>query len=133
MLKFYSAGIVQLVTNCAVFFCFLLDIDECAEMTDGCSHICRNTIGTYTCSCRNGYELLSNGMTCRGEEICDHRVTTIHLQNFIPYLHSMLDIDECEVMTDLCNQNCTNTPGSYFCHCYNGYRLLPDNNTCDGK
>lgn len=44
-----------------------------------------------------------------------------------------LDIDECALMYDRCNQNCTNTPGSYTCSCYDGSRLDPDLETCQGK
>ena len=42
------------------------DINECNLNTDGCAHICTNTIGSYTCSCRTGYRLLSNGRSCQG-------------------------------------------------------------------
>lgn len=35
-------------------------------------------------------------------------------------------------MTNLCNQNCTNTYGSYICSCYDGFRLLANSQTCDG-
>ncbi len=42
------------------------DIDECTEMTDMCDFTCRNTIGSYTCSCDNGYTLLPDGITCQG-------------------------------------------------------------------
>ena len=42
------------------------DINECSLNTDGCAHICSNTIGSYTCSCRAGYRLQSDGHTCNG-------------------------------------------------------------------
>ena len=37
--------------------CFTSDIDECTEQTARCTDICRNTIGSYTCSCHPGYFL----------------------------------------------------------------------------
>jgi len=34
----------------------LSDINECEESGERvCSHACLNTIGSYRCSCRNGY------------------------------------------------------------------------------
>ena len=34
---------------------------------------------------------------------------------------STSDIDECLAETDLCEQNCTNTLGSYDCSCRDGF------------
>ena len=31
------------------------------------------------------------------------------------------DVDECLMEMDLCEQNCTNTPGSYECGCLDGF------------
>lgn len=45
---------------------FSVDIDECAEGISGCSHTCRNTVGSYTCSCRTGYRLASDNHGCNG-------------------------------------------------------------------
>ena len=42
------------------------------------------------------------------------------------------DIDECQQGLDLCNQICTNTVGSYYCTCMDGYELESDNHTCAG-
>ena len=33
----------------------------------------------------------------------------------------LVDIDECSVGTAVCEQNCTNIPGSYVCGCGEGY------------
>ncbi|KAG1687419.1 Prolow-density lipoprotein receptor-related protein 1 [Nymphon striatum] len=40
------------------------DIDECVE-TYPCSHNCRNTYGSYACSCADGYISFDSGHTCR--------------------------------------------------------------------
>ena len=40
------------------------DIDECLKHIDNCKHNCRNTIGSYICSCRDGYALNEDGLTC---------------------------------------------------------------------
>ena len=40
------------------------DVNECSAATHECSHICENTDGSYTCSCREGYSLNDDGQTC---------------------------------------------------------------------
>ena len=42
------------------------------------------------------------------------------------------DIDECTEGTSGCDHNCTNTDGSYYCTCLDGYELESDNHTCTG-
>ena len=49
------------------YYCILwLDIDECTAGTDMCAHNCLNTLGSYTCTCRQGYSLSLNNRTCNG-------------------------------------------------------------------
>nr|XP_046269557.1 endosialin [Scatophagus argus] len=38
---------------------FCEDLDECSM--DGCDHECKNTIGSYVCSCKEGFVLQENG------------------------------------------------------------------------
>ncbi|NWU93884.1 HMCN1 protein, partial [Upupa epops] len=68
-----------------------VDIDEC-ESKESCQHECRNTLGSYQCSCPPGYRLMPNGKTCQ-------------------------DIDECLEYNIHCgsNQMCFNMRGSYQC------------------
>ncbi|PVD37829.1 hypothetical protein C0Q70_00431 [Pomacea canaliculata] len=42
--------------------------DECTVSNHGCDHICVNTLGSYKCECRIGYELHSDGKRC--EDAC---------------------------------------------------------------
>ena len=49
-----------------MFICYL-DIDECSVYNGGCDHICTNTIGSYICSCDNGYTLDGNNLSCSGK------------------------------------------------------------------
>ena len=43
-----------------------------------------------------------------------------------------IDINECQ--SDVCEHNCHNSIGSYYCECNSGYRLdIQTNNTCLGE
>ena len=44
-----------------------------------------------------------------------------------------LDIDECALDTDTCQQVCINTNGSYTCSCMEGCSLDANGNTCSGN
>ncbi|ELU07422.1 hypothetical protein CAPTEDRAFT_92256 [Capitella teleta] len=91
------------------------DIDECLGESgvdyDKDCHKCTNTIGSYTCSCDHGYELLPNGTSCG-------------------------DVDECERGTyDVDCHICVNLIGSHTCLCNDTYTLDVKNNneTCTGQ
>ena len=49
---------------------WISDKDECAETTPICGTggTCLNTEGSYTCTCTTGYELVSDGTTCAGND-----------------------------------------------------------------
>ena len=50
-------------------------------------------------------------------------------------MHSHLDIDECDMETDMCDDDsragCNNTLGSYECYCKTGF--TGDGVNCTGK
>ena len=54
------------------------DVDECVLGTAGCNHFCDNTIGSFVCSCQNGYFLDSDGITCVGKEITPCPLGLVH-------------------------------------------------------
>ena len=43
------------------------DIDECLKEIHGCdvNAVCNNTLGSYKCTCKDGYE--GNGTNCTGQ------------------------------------------------------------------
>ena len=43
------------------------------------------------------------------------------------------DNDECQVDNGGCQQSCNNTPGSYLCQCWDGYKMDNDSSNCTGK
>ena len=40
--------------------------------------------------------------------------------------HECQDIDECAMHIDGCDHECVNTPGSYYCKCNRGYKLVSE-------
>uniref|UniRef100_H2ZSP3 Uncharacterized protein n=1 Tax=Latimeria chalumnae TaxID=7897 RepID=H2ZSP3_LATCH len=75
------------------------DIDECEENNSTCEQICINTVNSYNCSCREGYQV--NGMNTS----------------------SFSDINEClNMSTCVENATCTNIVGNYSCNCKEGYQ-----------
>ncbi len=101
------------------------DDNECQLGTDLCGQVCHDTLGSYTCSCRSGYALNDDGLSCRGKR--KRRLVSLSL-----YLY-LSDIDECVMGIDTCEQNCHNNIGSYTCSCDAGYTLNTNGRLCDGK
>ena len=42
----------------------VIDIDECSTNAHECEDVCSNTVGSYSCSCGEGYVLNEDGRTC---------------------------------------------------------------------
>ncbi len=47
--------------------CLTADVDECTLGISGCEQGCVNTMGSYTCTCRDNYELEDNQLGCIGK------------------------------------------------------------------
>ncbi|EDV30246.2 uncharacterized protein Dana_GF23044 [Drosophila ananassae] len=71
-LEFFSDRTVQRSGFVAKF---VIDLDECSINNGGCQHRCKNTFGSYQCSCRNGYSLADNGHNCT-ETRCKFEITS---------------------------------------------------------
>eukprot|EP00794_Sanderia_malayensis_P014521 gene14521-16026_t len=92
------------------------DVDECSVFKTGpsgtnvtlagCTQLCHNNFGSFSCSCRTGFKLMQDGKTCT-------------------------DIDECSGNHG-CEHSCLNTVGSYICRCQHGYRLHSNRRSCVG-
>ncbi|XP_068705742.1 uncharacterized protein [Montipora foliosa] len=112
------------------------DIDECSSENE--CHVnatCTNTIGSYNCTCKNGYE--GDGENCTDIDECSSKnechVNAICANTIGSYNctckrgyggdgRNCSDIDEC-LSHNECHliANCTNTIGSYNCTCKKGY------------
>ena len=42
------------------------DLNECDVHNGGCEHICENTLGSFVCTCRTGFNISENGLSCDG-------------------------------------------------------------------
>ena len=97
---------------------FSADVDECLVNNGGCAHMCNNRVGSFECSCTEGYEfdslpdgripdLTNAGWPCIGTYYM-HVCTTI----VIPVT---CNINECERNTANCSHICINTIGTSEC------------------
>ena len=123
----------KLIIIILLFFNILSDIDECAVGMGGCAHNCNNTIGSFECSCRDGYELEEDGKTCRGELVAKEITDTVIIHGrHVNFSHVSTDVDECTRGTHNCDSNakCTNDEGTFFCICNPGYTGNGINGTC---
>ncbi|XP_071450823.1 signal peptide, CUB and EGF-like domain-containing protein 2 [Hetaerina americana] len=88
------------------------DIDECRIRNGGCSHICKNELGTHSCDCLPGFTPDPDDP------------------------NNCIDVDECAGRTKQgapmhsCDHSCQNVIGSYECQCRKGYHLASDGHRC---
>ncbi|XP_016312357.1 growth arrest-specific protein 6 [Sinocyclocheilus anshuiensis] len=123
------------------------DVDECSRGNGGCEHDCNNTMGSYRCSCRHGYRL-SGHHKCLDVDECVETPDvcgSAHCSNlngsydclceegfvYDNITKSCVDVDECE--SDVCEEECVNTAGSFRCYCdgRQGKRLGQDLRSCE--
>ena len=125
--------IVPLANGLRIKFMYIImhtsDIDECLEGRHQCIQVCQNTIGSYSCDCRDGFIIDVNGTSCDGEQ---KQIMIDQARSLTPGV-SISDINECSDGTHSCQQVCNNAYGSHRCSCHDGYQLNGDGFTCRGQ
>ncbi len=105
----------------------LTDVNECQASNGGCGQMCTNAEGSFQCSCREGYFLTADNLSCEGKlGLFMPTYKTIHFL-YLP------DVNECQMNNGGCDQICINTNGSTLCSCEAGYSLGADNLSCEGR
>uniref|UniRef100_A0A8B9JQR2 Growth arrest-specific 6 n=1 Tax=Astyanax mexicanus TaxID=7994 RepID=A0A8B9JQR2_ASTMX len=123
------------------------NVNECSKGNGGCDHECTNSMGSYHCSCHNGYAL-SGHHTCLDIDECEDSPDvcgTAQCRNLIGSYECLCetgyvydnetktcqDVDECE--SRVCEEECVNTPGSFRCFCdgRQGKKLRQDLRSCE--
>ncbi len=57
-------------------YTYFIDVNECSTGNGGCEHVCTNTIGSFSCSCDNGFTLAGDGKSCEQDIIqCGGKLT----------------------------------------------------------
>ncbi|XP_066993764.2 fibrillin-2 [Anabrus simplex] len=124
------------------------DINEC-EFPGMCQNgRCKNSVGSFSCRCNQGYALDEHGIKCVdidecnimfgvcGDGECRNVPGSFTCDCKEGYESNMMmqvcmDIDECRVIPGLCRGGtCINTPGSYRCECPPGHELAPNKQSC---
>ncbi|XP_017557353.1 growth arrest-specific protein 6 [Pygocentrus nattereri] len=123
------------------------DVNECNKDNGRCDHECNNSIGSYHCSCRDGYSL-SGHHSCLdvnectdvpnvcGTAQCKNLIGSYECLCEVGYVYNnetktCEDVDECE--SHVCGEECVNTPGSFRCFCdgRQGKKLGQDMKSCE--
>lgn len=126
--------------------CGNADVNECEDTRLCQGGQCTNTIGSYSCLCPSGHELME-GTSCRGIYTHTHEICNLWLAIFLwlttcwhidtavwIYLYLFVtDIDECLTIVGICGEgNCLNTKGSYSCTCPDGFTSTDRRSGCQG-
>ena len=105
-------------------------MDECTISNGGCEHQCTNLIGSYECSCIEGFVLKSDGRNCSGMSVVE--MLLLYLTRKLPRFITCADVNECAISNGGCEHKCINKIGSYECSCNKGF-ILKTKRSCSGR
>ncbi|XP_077869189.1 uncharacterized protein LOC100367086 [Saccoglossus kowalevskii] len=113
---------------------FVLNDDEIGCTVCTCDQVCVGVLSSYTCDCNDGFALANDGTTCEAcpcEQVCEKDgggawVCSCRDGYEMDAGDSCQDIDECITNNGGCEQDCTNTLGSFVCSCPEIGKVLQD-------
>eukprot|EP00118_Oscarella_pearsei_P022320 m.255461 g.255461 ORF g.255461 m.255461 type:complete len:1105 (+) comp40396_c0_seq5:41-3355(+) len=129
----------------------------CLKRNGGCQQVCTAlSANRRRCSCRAGFVINEDGMTCRDIDecnpnlnssvqhrcihpaVCQNTAGSYYCQCTKPGFKLALEGRSCEDENECengavhhCEQNCVNTDGSYYCTCKDGYILSANGKQCE--
>ncbi|ELU11108.1 hypothetical protein CAPTEDRAFT_131372, partial [Capitella teleta] len=126
------------------------DVNECLVLNGGCGMYCTNSEGSFVCSCKEGFLLGNDQLTCEDINECDFynggcSHTCLNEEGSYscqcPFDHvlnktdakSCYDTDECAGGDHGCEKTCVNLNGSFECTCDAEEQLMPDKKTCTSQ
>ncbi|XP_071845759.1 uncharacterized protein [Apostichopus japonicus] len=106
------------------------DVDECNQDVCHPNATCTNFEASYLCECNGGF--LGDGFYCNDIDECDFNPCGDDDFCKLGYHTNetggdCIDVDECALDTNDCQQNCSNTIGGYDCLCERGYKVVTSN------
>ncbi|XP_040919923.1 thrombomodulin [Toxotes jaculatrix] len=133
----------QIVSPANNVTCEVSAEDPCQGLS--CQHGCYKTGDSYACACEQGFKLAEDGRSCVDFNDCSDQ-RQCPGENFMCInviggfqcvckdgfsMSGGLCVDEDECVSAPCEHLCDNSPGSYTCSCYSGYKPDPESpNKC---
>uniref|UniRef100_A0A8C4NLB4 Latent transforming growth factor beta binding protein 3 n=1 Tax=Eptatretus burgeri TaxID=7764 RepID=A0A8C4NLB4_EPTBU len=132
-------------------FWLCVDMDECLQNQQSCSHgQCHNTLGTFYCTCNEGFVPSSNSTACTDVDECENAPCSENglcnnlpgsyeckcNKGYTPSTHNgqKTYVDECLKNSNLCyNGRCKNIQGSFKCSCNSGFQVSSNEKSCEGQ
>lgn len=86
----YLSEKAEYMTRANKFSFHTSDVNECAFGSGPCSQICTNTLGSFTCSCEEGFQLASDGRGCIGMLVATllHSLPLVKFNILCSYSHA---------------------------------------------
>lgn len=111
-----------------------IDIDECrTQHICSSNQQCNNTPGSYTCTCKPGYQRSSSTRCidideCKISSASSSSSSSSSNNSSISSSSSAQSSSFSSISSTTCpaSKNCVNTDGSFYCACSEGYKALGD-------